>query len=156
MDGTFQRLLDTIQRFLLYSTPSSYLHLGNLLSNTLRLRSPMEPCIYENIYSFFAGTHTNILMHITRMGIIQTFSASATKDNLQRLEGILILLSSSQNQVFNSKFTLRDYEFLRRTFEERHYRRFLVEGYGHTDPVVGKSAVKDVYWTVFEHLLNIF
>jgi len=73
--------------------------------------------------------------------------------NLQRLKGVPILfVSGTDNEVFNPETTLRDYELLRRTFGEAMYRRFLPEGYGHLDPIMGKNAVDDVYWRIFDHL----
>ena len=76
-----------------------------------------------------------------------------TDRNLRNLQDIPILfMSGTVNEVFKPESTLRDYEMLRRRFGEHLYRRFLVEGYGHLDPVIGKNAADDVYWRVFEHV----
>lgn len=60
-------------------------------------------------------------------------------------------MSGSENEVFDPESTLRDYELLRREFGEEVYRRFLVEGYGHLDTIVGDRAVDDVFWKVLRH-----
>ncbi|GKZ48512.1 hypothetical protein AbraIFM66951_000584 [Aspergillus brasiliensis] len=113
---------------------------------------------HDNVGQFFADTHTKLLEHVTRMG---TYGACMdnelrpllTDQNLCNLQGIPILFVSGMvNEVFKPESTLRDYEMLRRRFGEQLYRRFLVEGYGHLDPVIGKNAAEDVYWRVLEHV----
>lgn len=76
-----------------------------------------------------------------------------TAKNLENLRGLPILfISGTDNEVFDPETTLRDYEMLRRRFGEGMYRRFLAEGYGHLDPIVGKNADRDVYWRILGHL----
>jgi hypothetical protein len=114
--------------------------------------------IHGNIETFFAGTFTRSLEHITRMGcagscLNNNLEPLLTQKNLQNVRGVPILfMSGSENQVFNPESTLRDYELLRRTFGEHMYRRFLVERYGHLDTIVGSQADKDVYWKVEGHI----
>ncbi|KAL3490041.1 hypothetical protein BJX62DRAFT_238495 [Aspergillus germanicus] len=112
---------------------------------------------HDNVDQFFAGTPTRLLEHVTRMGthggcLDNELRPLITETNLARLKGLPILfVSGADNEVFDSETTLRDYELLRRRFGERMYRRFLVEGYGHLDPIVGKAADEDVYWRLLEH-----
>ncbi|KAL4772074.1 hypothetical protein BDW60DRAFT_222698 [Aspergillus nidulans var. acristatus] len=114
--------------------------------------------IHGNIESFFAGTFTRCLEHITRMGcagscLNNNIEPLLTRKSLQNIRGVpILLMSGSKNQVFNPESTLRDYELLRRAFGEHMYRRFLVEGYGHLDTIVGRHADKDVYWKVEGHI----
>lgn len=76
-----------------------------------------------------------------------------TPKNLERLRGLPILfISGVDNEVFDPETTLKDYEMLRRRFGEQFYRRFLVEGYGHLDTIIGKNADRDVYWRILAHL----
>ncbi|KAL4894560.1 FAD/NAD(P)-binding domain-containing protein [Aspergillus ambiguus] len=113
---------------------------------------------HENIGTFFNGTSTRILEHITQMGMSGSCldndrQSLLTDENINRLRDLpILLISGSENEVFKPESTLRDYEMLRRRFGERLYRRFLVEGYGHIDPVVGRAADGDVYWKIKGHL----
>ncbi|KAL3254715.1 hypothetical protein ABHI18_008743 [Aspergillus niger] len=117
----------------------------------------LDANIHDNVGEFFADTHTKLLEHVTRMGthgacLDNELRPLLTDRNLRNLQGIPILfMSGTVNEVFKPESTLRDYEMLRRRFGEHLYRRFLVEGYGHLDPVIGKNAADDVYWRVFEH-----
>ncbi|CEL07038.1 hypothetical protein ASPCAL10204 [Aspergillus calidoustus] len=113
---------------------------------------------HDNIDRFFAGTPTRLLEHVTRMGthggcLDNELHPLITEKNLLRLRGLPIpFISGADNEVFNPETTLGDYELLWRRFGEELYRRFLVEGYGHLDPIVGKAADADVYWRVWEHV----
>ncbi|GLB08494.1 hypothetical protein AtubIFM57258_004384 [Aspergillus tubingensis] len=118
----------------------------------------LDANIHDNVGQFFADTHTKLLEHVTRMGTHEAcldneLRPLLTDRNLHNLQDIPILFMSGKvNEVFKPESTLRDYEMLRRRFGEHLYRRFLVEGYGHLDPVIGKNAADDVYWRVFEHV----
>ncbi|KAL4811603.1 hypothetical protein BDW67DRAFT_179441 [Aspergillus spinulosporus] len=118
----------------------------------------LDERIHGNIETFFAGTFTKSLEHTTRMGcagscLDNNLEPLLTRKSLQNIRGVPILfMSGSDNQVFNPESTLRDYELLRRTFGDHMYRRFLVEGYGHLDTIVGKHADRDVYWKVKGHV----
>ena len=118
----------------------------------------LDLSLHENVHQFFAGTHTKLMKQIVRMGtrgfcLNNDSHSLLTDESLQRLQGLPILfVSGTENQVFDPESTLKDYELLRRRFGEKLYRRFLAEGYGHLDPIVGKDAAKDVYWRIFAHL----
>lgn len=159
----FQRLLDTLLRF--YPVG----HAQDLCTSTACRRTSfafgllwnhenLDMGLHDNVHQFFAGTHTKLMKQVVRMGTRGICMGNdscplLTAENLQRLQGLPILfVSGTDNQVFNPESTLKDYELLRRQFGERLYRRFLVEGYGHLDPIVGKHAAKDVYWRIFAHL----
>ncbi|CAI7568320.1 unnamed protein product [Penicillium glandicola] len=159
----FHRLLDTLLR--LYPVGDA----RDLCTSTACRRTSfafgllwnhenLDMDLHDNIHQFFAGTHTKFMKQVVRMGsrgicMDNDLRPLLTAENLQRLKGLPILfVSGMDNQVFNPESTLKDYELLRRKFGERLYRRFLVEGYGHLDPIVGKNAADDVYWRVFAHL----
>ncbi|CAG8030940.1 unnamed protein product [Penicillium salamii] len=114
--------------------------------------------LHENVHQFFAGTHTRLMKQVVNMGtkgicVNNDGHSLLTKESLERLQGLPILfISGTDNQVFDPETTLKDYELLRRHFGEKYYRRFLAEGYGHLDPIVGKRAATDVYWRIFAHL----
>ncbi|CAG7934649.1 unnamed protein product [Penicillium olsonii] len=114
--------------------------------------------LHENVHQFFAGTHTRLMKQVVNMGtkgncLSNDGHGLLTKQNLERLQGLPILfISGTDNQVFDPESTLKDYELLRRRFGEQYYRRFLAEGYGHLDPIVGKEAATDVYWRMLAHL----
>jgi hypothetical protein len=99
-----------------------------------------------------------MMKHLVRMGtkgvcLDNNLRPLLSTQSLQRLRGLPILfISGTDNQVFDPESTLKDYELLRRQFGEKYYRRFLAEGYGHIDPIVGKSAAKDIYWRIFAHM----
>jgi hypothetical protein len=162
-DTLFQRVLDLVLRFypvgrrrdLCTSTACHRCSFGfGLLWN----HENLDKQIHDNIHHFFTGTHTTILKHVVRMGargkcLDNNLKSLVTNDNLERLRGLPILfISGTENDVFDPETTLADYELLRRRFGEENYRRFLPDGYGHLDPIVGKNAAEEVYWRIFEHL----
>ncbi|KAI3294229.1 CAZyme family AA3 [Penicillium roqueforti] len=159
----FQRLLDTLLR--LYPVghtrdicTSTACHRTSFAFGLLWNHENLDMSLHDNVHQFFAGTHTKLMKHVVRMGtrgicMDNDSCPLLTDENLQRLQGLPILfVSGTENQVFSPESTLKDYELLRRRFGERLYRRFLVEGYGHLDPIVGKDAAEDVYWRIFAHL----
>jgi hypothetical protein len=159
----FQQLLDILLRFYPVGKTrdlctSTACHRTSFAFGLLWNHDNLNTALHDNIHQFFAGTHTKIMRHVVGMGTqgscMDNESRSLlTEENLQRLEGLPILfVSGTDNQVFDPASTLKDYELLRRRFGERLYRRFLAEGYGHLDPIVGQSAAEDVYWRVFAHL----
>lgn len=158
-----QRLLDTLLR--LYPVghtrdicTSTACHRTSFAFGLLWNHENLDMSLHDNVHQFFAGTHTKLMKHVVRMGtrgicMDNDSCPLLTDENLQRLQGLPILfVSGTENQVFSPESTLKDYELLRRRFGERLYRRFLVEGYGHLDPIVGKDAAEDVYWRIFAHL----
>jgi hypothetical protein len=159
----FQRLLDTLLRF--YPVG----HVRDVCTSTACRRTSfafgllwnhenLDKGLHDNVHQFFAGTHTKLMKQVVRIGtrgvcMDNDSRPLLTAENLQRLQGLPILfVSGTDNQVFNPETTLKDYELLRRRFGEKLYRRFLVDGYGHLDPIVGKNAAEDVYWRIFGHL----
>ena len=118
----------------------------------------LDPETHKNIHRFFTGTPTKLLKHVVRGGthgscLNNKLQPLMTPRNLERLRGMPILfVSGTENQVFDPESTLKDYELLRRRFGEEYYRRFLVDGYGHLDPIIGKNAAEDVFWKVHEHV----
>ncbi|KAI9679131.1 MAG: hypothetical protein M1822_007341 [Bathelium mastoideum] len=159
----FQRVLDALLRFYPVSKrrdfcASTACHRTSFGFGLLWNHENLNTQTHNNVHNFFAGTHTTLLKHVVRMGtrgwcLNNDLQPLLIPSNLQRLQGVPILfISGTDNEVFDPESTLRDYEMLRRQFGEKLYRRFLVEGYGHLDPVVGKDAASDVYWRVLAHL----
>ncbi|KAI9654643.1 MAG: hypothetical protein M1821_005850 [Bathelium mastoideum] len=159
----FQRVLDGLLRFYPVSRrrdlcTSTACHRTSFGFGLLWNHENLNTQTHDNVHNFFAGTHTNLLKHVVRMGtrelcLNNDLQPLLTPSNLQRLQGVPILfISGTDNEVFDPESTLRDYEMLRRQFGEQLYRRFLVEGYGHLDPIVGKDAASDVYWKVLAHV----
>ncbi|KOS39234.1 hypothetical protein ACN38_g9926 [Penicillium nordicum] len=159
----FQRLLDTLLRFYPVGhskdlCTSTACHRTSFAFGLLWNHENLDMGLHDNIHQFFAGTHTKLMKQVVRCGtrgvcLDNDSCPLLTADNLQRLQGLPILfISGTENQVFSPESTLKDYELLRRKFGERLYRRFLAEGYGHLDPIMGKRAAEDVYWRIFAHL----
>ena len=161
-DSAFQRILDILLRFYPVGRrdicTSTTCHRTSFGFGLLWNHENLDHNTHDNIHRFFAGTHTKLLKHVVRMGtygmcLDNKLRPLLTSENLERLRSVPILfISGTDNEVFKPESTLRDYEMLRRRFGEENYRRFLPEGYGHLDPIVGKSSAEDVYWRVFEHL----
>jgi hypothetical protein len=162
-DTLFQRLLDALLR--LYPVgdvrdrcTSTACRRTSFAFGLLWNHENLDVGIHDNVHQFFEGTHTIIMKQVVRMGTrgVCTDNESRpllTDENLQLLQGLPILfISGTDNQVFNPESTLKDYEMLRRRFGERNYRRFLAEGYGHLDPIVGRTASEDVYWRILAHM----
>ncbi|KAL4940401.1 hypothetical protein BDV06DRAFT_20342 [Aspergillus oleicola] len=158
----FQHILDFLVS--LYPVPrrdrcnSSACHRTSFAFGLLWNHENLDMAIHDNIDRFFSGTYTKSLEHITRMGsrgmcLDNDLNGLVTEGNLERLRGVPIMfISGSDNEVFMPEGTLRDYELLRRMFGEGMYRRFVPEGYGHLDTIVGKNADEDVWWKVESHL----
>ncbi|PWY87442.1 FAD/NAD(P)-binding domain-containing protein [Aspergillus heteromorphus CBS 117.55] len=161
-NGVIQKVLDVLIRF--YPVA----HRRDLCTSTTCRRTTfafglcwnhdnLDAAIHDNVGEFFEGTHTKLLEHITYMGrqggcLDNELNPLITEKNLMNLKGLpMLFVSRTVSEVFKPESTLRDYEMLRRRFGEHLYRRFLVEGYGHLDPIIGKRAAEDVYWRVFEH-----
>lgn len=160
----FQHALDTILSF--YPVPhardlctSSTCHRTSFAFGLLWNHRNLSPETHNNIDRFFTGTYTKLLEHVVRTGSrggCLEYNQAVPGASLERLRGVPILfMSGSENQVFSPESTLRDYEMLRREFGEGLYRRFLVEGYGHLDTIVGDRAVQDVFWRVKAHLEGV-
>ncbi|CAI7661418.1 unnamed protein product [Penicillium discolor] len=159
----FQRLLDTLLRFYPVGHPkdlctSTACRRTSFAFGLLWNHENLDMDLHDNIHQFFAGTHTKLMKQVVRSGtrgvcLDNDSCPLLTAENLQRLQGLPILfVTGTENQVFSPESTLKDYELLRRQFGERLYRRFLAEGYGHLDPIMGKHAAEDVYWRIFAHL----
>ncbi|KAL2831638.1 hypothetical protein BJY01DRAFT_260427 [Aspergillus pseudoustus] len=161
--AAFHRALDSLLNF--YPTPhrrdrcsSAACHRTSFAFGLLWNHENLNRPTHDNVDRFFNGTPTRLLEHVTHMGrhggcLDNGLRPLMTRKNLERLRGLPVLfVSGADNEVFAPEATLRDYELVRRRFGERLYRRFLIEGYGHLDPVVGKTADEDVYWRVLDHV----
>ncbi|KAL2865963.1 uncharacterized protein BJX67DRAFT_382345 [Aspergillus lucknowensis] len=146
-----QRALDLLLRFYPVShrrdlCSSTTCHRTSFAFGLVWNHNNLNTETHDNVEKFFTGTPTKLLEHVTRMGtrgecLDNDLTPLLTATNLERLRGLPILfISGAENEVFDPESTLRDYELLRRRFGERLYRRFLAEGYGHLDPIVGKDA----------------
>lgn len=162
-DAIFQRLLDALLRFYPVGNKrdrctSTACRRTSFAFGLLWNHENLDVGIHDNVHQFFEGAYTKMMKQVVRMGTRggctdNESHSLLTDENLQRLRGLPILfVSGTENQVFNPESTLKDYELLRRRFGEKHYRRFLAEGYGHLDPIVGKNAAEDVYWRIMTHL----
>lgn len=162
-DGILQRILDQILRFYPVGhsrdvCTSTACHRTSFAFGLLWNHENLDVTIHDNVHEFFASTYTKLMKHLVRMGtkgicLDNDLRPLLTTQSLQRLRGLPILfISGTDNQVFDPESTLKDYELLRRQFGEKIYRRFLAEGYGHLDPIVGKSAAEDTYWRMLAHM----
>ncbi|PWY86597.1 FAD/NAD(P)-binding domain-containing protein [Aspergillus sclerotioniger CBS 115572] len=162
-NGLFQKVLDVLLRFYPVENrrdicTSKLCHRTTFAFGLCWNHQNLDTNIHDNVGQFFGDTHTKILEHVTRMGthgacLDNELNPLLTEKNILYLEGLPILfISGTFNEVFKPESTLRDYEMLRRRFGEHLYRRFLAEGYGHLDLIIGKNAARDVYWKVFEHV----
>jgi hypothetical protein len=159
----FQWILDNLLRFYPVSDrrelcTSTACHRTSFGFGLLWNHANLDLETHKNIHRFFTGAPTKLLKHVVRGGthgscLNNELQPLMTPGNLERLQGVPILfVSGTENQVFDPESTLKDYELLRRRFGEEYYRRFLVDGYGHLDPIIGKNAAEDVFWKVHEHV----
>jgi pimeloyl-ACP methyl ester carboxylesterase len=162
-NGLLQRILDQILRFYPVGhsrdiCTSTSCHRTSFAFGLLWNHDNLDVNIHENIHLFFGNVYTKMMKHLVRMGtkgvcLDNNLRPLLSTQSLQRLRGLPILfISGTDNQVFDPESTLKDYELLRRQFGEKYYRRFLAEGYGHIDPIIGKSAAEDTYWRMFAHM----
>ena len=162
-DNLLQRILDQILRFYPVGhsrdvCTSTACHRTSFAFGLLWNHENLDVNIHDNVHQFFASTYIKMMKHLVRMGtkgvcLDNDLLPLLSSQSLQRLRGLPILfISGTENQVFDPESTLKDYELLRRQFGEKYYRRFLAEGYGHLDPIVGKSAAEDAYWRMLAHM----
>jgi hypothetical protein len=95
-------------------------------------------------------TLLHLLMQMGVRGFVTNnaplFEDLATRENLQRLAGIPIMLfSGGDNHVLNPSCTDKTYGILRDMFGPDLYERHVIPGYGHLDCWMGREAYKDVY-----------
>jgi hypothetical protein len=95
-------------------------------------------------------TLLHLLMQMGVRGFVTSnaplFENLTAQDNLQRLEGIpMMLFSGGDNHVLNPRCTDMTYELLRNKFGPNQYERHVIPGYGHLDCWMGRQAYKDVY-----------
>ena len=95
-------------------------------------------------------TLLHLLMQMGVRGVVTSNAPACenlvTPDNLDRLEGIPIMLfSGGDNHVLNPRCTDKTYEIFRNKFGPDLYERHVIPGYGHLDCWMGREAYKDVY-----------
>lgn len=95
-------------------------------------------------------TLLHLLMQMGVRGFVTSnaplFDDLVTPDNLDRLEGIPIMLfSGGDNHVLNPRCTDMSYEIFRNKFGPDLYERHVIPEYGHLDCWMGREAYKDVY-----------
>jgi hypothetical protein len=81
------------------------------------------------------------------------FEDLVVPENLGRLEGIKIaFLYGNENAVWDSRATKASYDAMRELFPLGDYERIIVQGYGHLDCWMGKSAFQNVWPRVARHV----
>jgi hypothetical protein len=129
-DALFQQALDQLLR--LYPVrrrrdlcSSTACHRTSFGFGLLWNHRNLNEATHENVHRFFAGTHTELLAHVVRMGtsgepLDNERKSLLTNDNLERLKGLPILfVSGSDNEVFDPETTWKDYEMFSHRFGER-------------------------------------
>lgn len=102
-------------------------------------------------------TLLHLLMQMGVRGAVTSNAPSCddltTDENLQRLEGIPIMVfSGGDNHVLNPRCTDKTYTILRNLFGADNYERHVIPSYGHLDCWMGREAYKDVYPVVRRHV----
>ena len=90
---------------------------------------------------------------ITRKGhLVNSKGEESYLPHLDRLNIPIAFLHGAANDCVLPASTQITYELLCRTHGEHLYSRHLIPGYGHVDCIFGKSAAKDVYPLILQHL----
>ncbi|KAJ7641620.1 hypothetical protein FB45DRAFT_825916 [Roridomyces roridus] len=137
---------------------STVCHRCHLIFGRLWNHGNLSSATHRHLCNFFGGIHMDMLVHLVRTGNAQRdinneLQDLLTPENVERMRGIkMTFFSGGDNIVFTPKSTMMCYEFMRDRFGDGLYRRFVVNGYGHLDPWIGKNSHIDVYPIVQEHL----
>ena len=122
----------------------------------------LNEATHSQVDRFFSGVNMTWLHHAMKFGVLGNVTNDldhdiATDDNIRRIKGIPILLfSGSDNVVLDPESTMRSYDRLRKVNGPQGYRREVIEGYGHIDGWMGKSAYEHVYPMVLEHVDQVY
>jgi hypothetical protein len=113
---------------------------------------------HRNLYKFFGGVSMTMLDHLIAEGFEGNIRDNngldlATPENIQRLQGLpILLLAGSENAVLGVEAISRSYDLLNSTLGSSGssplLQKRVIDGYGHDDCWIGESAWRDVYPTV--------
>jgi len=137
---------------------SAVCHRAELVFGRLWCHSGLNEATHANLGNFLGGTNMRCLTHLMRMGssgyvMDNEFTSLITGVGLKRLEGLKVqFVQGGKNAVYEPENTLTSYELLREEFGSAGYERVVFEDRGHLDCWMGKSAYRDVYPAVANHI----
>ena len=117
----------------------------------------LGPATHDVVHEFLGAADPALLRQVARAaGSRGLLSATGADDYLsqlgrRRLPPVLFL-HGAESDVFLPVGTRRTHALLREHDPVGSYTYRELPGYGHFDPVIGKSAIDDVYPLVLEHL----
>ncbi|KAH7413773.1 hypothetical protein DE146DRAFT_707398 [Phaeosphaeria sp. MPI-PUGE-AT-0046c] len=160
-------ILDTLLRFYPVGARreicrSAVCHRSDIPFGRCWTHSNLNRATHLHLDRLFDGVHTHFLRHLSSMGAIAPyhvhsnypdFADLVTSENLLKLEHIkMAFLYGAENVVWSSQATKTSYDTLRAVFPDGQYERIIVEGYGHMDGWIGKTACRDVWPRVRRHV----
>jgi cholesterol oxidase len=116
----------------------------------------LNPATHDSVHEIFGVSGERIREHLALMVGAGTLVDAAGGDfympHLDQLAVPVTFIHGDQDRVLLPASAERAYRTLAAANGEQLYARQLIGGYGHTDCLIGQSAVRDVFPLVLEHL----
>ncbi|KAL7273366.1 hypothetical protein RUND412_003786 [Rhizina undulata] len=165
-DFLVQKLIDQMLRFYPVGAKdemcnSTTCHRSELVFGRLWPHKQLNSATHANLSNFLGGVSMNNLTHLMRMGtssyvMDNNYISLITESNLVRLRGLPILfISGGQNTVYSPESTDQSYNLLREEFGPDNYQRIVFPERGHLDCWMGKTAYRDVFPRVEDHVEHV-
>jgi len=127
-----------------------------LLYGPLYKHDQLDAATHDALHELFGDAPITAFEHLAQLSraghLVAADGSSAYLDHLPRLALPLLLLHGADNACFLPRGTEDSLAALSQANGAAHYRRRVIEGYGHGDCLFGKRAAHDVYPAIVEHL----
>jgi cholesterol oxidase len=94
----------------------------------------------------------HLALLVRRGQLVDAAGGDVYMPHFERLRIPITFLHGAENACFLPESTARSFDALRAANGTALYRRHVIPGYGHIDCIFGRSAARDVYPFVLEHL----
>ncbi|MCP4522260.1 MAG: choline dehydrogenase [Cytophagales bacterium] len=98
-------------------------------------------------------TYTQLTKMLREERFVDHYGEDTYIPEVSKMKNVPItLIAGEKNQVFKAKNVEKAVKYLKKENGGDIYKAVIIDGYGHTDCVVGKNAAYDVYPHILEHL----
>ena len=119
----------------------------------------LSPATHDVVHEFLGAADPALLRQVAaaarRRGLVTAAGADEYLSRLGRRLPPVLFLHGRESGVFLPAGTRRTCAVLREHDPGGSYELRELDGYGHFDPVIGQSAVEDVYPLVLEHVASV-
>ena len=116
----------------------------------------LNEATHNALYEMFGVANMKSFQHLARLtntGHLVNFNGEEVYlPHLDRLAIPITFIHGEQNECFIPESTEATLNELSKANGSQFYKRHVIPGYGHIDCIYGKTAVKDVYPFILEHL----